>query len=153
RALRAQTGPRYEQQLYVAARQRLAVRVVCQRLPEPAVAQRRRKALAAARQKGHTCSQAYLDWLSWTVFITHSSPLPLSFAQILHFYAIRWQIELIFKVWKSQARLAQTGSYRPERVLCTLYARLLGLVIFHWLVAPYRASNRFELSLPKAFHV
>jgi len=151
--LRAQTDPRYEQQVYVGARQHLAVRLVCQRLPEQAVAQRRRKALAAARKKGHTCSQAYLEWLSWNIFITNTHSLQLSFEQILHFYAIRWQIELIFKVWKSQARLAQTGSYRPERVLCTLYARLLGLVIFHWLVAPYRASDDFELRLPKAFHV
>lgn len=146
--LRAQTGPRYEQQMYVGA-----TRLVCQRLPEQAVAQRRRKALAAARKKGHTCSQAYLEWLSWNVFITNTGPHQLSFEQILHFYAIRWQIELIFKVWKSQARLAHTSTYRPERVLCMLYARLLGLVIFHWLVAPYRASDRFELSLPQAFHV
>jgi hypothetical protein len=150
---RLQTGARYEAQLSVDARQRLAVRLVCQRLPEPVVAQRRRKASAAARKKGHTCSPAYLDGLSWNVFITNTSARQLSFQQVLHLYGIRWQIELFFKVWKSQARLALTGPYRAERVLCSLYARLLALVIFHWLVAPCRILGRFELSLPKAFHV
>ena len=34
-----------------------------------------------------------------------------------------------------------------------MYAHLLGLLIFHWLIAPYRApSDLTELSLVKAFH-
>ena len=151
--LRRQPNGHYEQTLYLGARQHLAVRLVGQRLPAPIVAQRRRKALAAARKKGHTCSQAYLEWLSWNLFITNTTMQQLSSEQLLLIYSLRWQIELIFKVWKSQASLACTGSYRAERVLCTLYARLIGLVIFHWLVAPYRVVKGFELSLPKAFHV
>lgn len=44
-------------------------------------------------------------------------------------------------------------SGRPERVLCHLYARLLALVLFHWLIAPWRFGEWGELSLTKAFQV
>jgi len=39
------------------------------------------------------------------------------------------------------------------RVLCQFYARLLGLILFHWSVAPYRSIPSGEISLPKAFAV
>jgi hypothetical protein len=144
---------RYEAVYYLGRRKRVKVRLVCQRLPAAVVAERRRKAKAAARKKGHTPPKAYLALLAWSIYITNTTPEQLSFEQIVTIYRVRWQIELIFKVWKSQAKLAQTGAYRAERVLCGLYARLLGLVIFHWMIAPYRVRTDFELSMPKAFRI
>lgn len=151
--LRQHAGNDYEQRVYLGGRQRVAVRLLCQRLPEVVVQQRRRKALAAARKKGHTCPQAYLELLAWNIFITNTSPDQLSFDQVLMIYRLRWQIELLFKLWKSQAHLARLGTARPERILCTLFARLLGLVLFQALVAPFRVLRTGELSLPKAFQV
>jgi hypothetical protein len=77
----------------------------------------------------------------------------LSFEQVMALYPIRWQIELVFKLWKSQAKLASVGQWRPARVLCHLYARLLSLVVFHWLTGPWRFGDWGELSLTKAFQV
>ena len=144
---------RYEQVYYLGSRRRLKVRLIAQRLPMPIVEERRRKARQAARKKGHTPPSAYLALLEWSIYITNTTPQQLSFDQIITFYRVRWQIELIFKVWKSQAKLAQVGNYRPERVLCQLFARLLGLVIFHWMIAPWRIVANSELSLTKAFHI
>jgi hypothetical protein len=150
--LQLSQADRYEQICYLGSRQRLKVRLVAQRLPQEVVAQRRRKAREAARKKGHTPSVAYLSLLAWSLYITNTASSQLSFEQIMTFYRVRWHIELIFKVWKSQAKLAQVGDYRPERVLCQLFARLLGLIIFHWMVAPWRVTLDRELSLTKAFN-
>jgi hypothetical protein len=145
-------GARYEHTYYLGTRQRLRVRLVAERLPEAVAHKRRCKALEAARKKGHTCPEAYLELLGWSLFITNLAAARFSAAQVVALYHLRWHIELIFKVWKSQAKLACTQHLRPERVLCTLYARLIALLVFHWLIAPVRLVKRRELSLTKAFH-
>ena len=150
--LQLSQADRYEQICYLGSRQRLKVRLVAQRLPQEVVAQRRHKAKEAARKKGHTPPAAYLRLLAWSLYITNTTPTQLSLEQLMTFYRVRWQIELIFKVWKSQAKLAHLGDYRPERVLCQLFARLIGLIIFHWMMAPWRVTVDRELSMTKAFN-
>lgn len=131
---------------------RVPVRLVCQRLPQKVAAERRRKAKQKAKADGRRMvpTKRTLQLLDWAIFITNVPTEMLSVDQILLVYRLRWQIELIFKLWKSRARLKAIGPFRRERVLCQLYARLIGLVLFHWLVAPICFSYK-QLSLPKAF--
>jgi hypothetical protein len=144
---------RYEFESYVGSQARVRVRVLLQRLPADLIEERRRKAQATARRKGKTYSQSHLALLEWSILITNVTPQQLSFEQVMALYPIRWQIELIFKLWKSHAKLASVGQWRPARVLCHLYARLLALVLFHWFIAPWRFGEWGELSLTKAFQV
>jgi Transposase DDE domain len=132
---------------------RLPIRLILVRLSPQQVAVRRRKALAKAKQHGRTPSARHLALLEFSFFITNVPPERLTTEQVPLLYALRWQIELIFKLWKSQAKLARLGNWRADRVLCQLFARLLGLVLFHWLVAPVRFLDNLELSLPKAFSI
>jgi len=60
---------------------------------------------------------------------------------------------VVFTLCKSQANLAGLGDWGLERVLGQFYARLLGLIIFHWSIAAYRCLPLTALSLPKAFSV
>ena len=46
----------------------------------------------------------------------------------------RWQIELLFKLWKSHGQLAASRSRKPARRLCELFAKLLALLAQHWLL-------------------
>lgn len=144
---------RYEFESYVGSQERVAVRVLLQRLPAEVAAERRRKAQATARRLGKTYSQSHMALLDWSILITNVPNPMLSFEQVMTLYPLRWQIELIFKLWKSHAKLASVGQWRPERVLCHLYARLLALILFHWLIAPWRFGQWGELSLTKAFQV
>jgi hypothetical protein len=149
--LAQQTEARYEQDYRMGLTHRLKVRLIAQRLPEPVAAERRRKTLAKMRKKGRTPSATHLALLDWNIFVTNVPASRLTAFQIMAFYRLRWQIELIFKLWKSCAKLDQLGAWRTERVLCVLYAKLIGLVIFHWLAAPHRVIDSQELSWPKAF--
>lgn len=146
-------GDRYEFASYVGSQERVVVRVLLQRLPTNIVEERRRKAQATARRLGKTYSQSHMTLLDWSILITNVPHDKLSFEQVMALYPIRWQIELMFKLWKSHAKLASVGRWKPERVLCHLYARLLALLLFHWLIAPWRFGQWGELSLTKAFQV
>lgn len=146
-------GDCYEMEAYLGQKSRVPVRVLFQRLPPTAIQERRRKAKAKMRRDKKTPSKRYLQMLEWAIFITNVPASSLTFEQVLCLYRVRWQIELIFKLWKSEAHLEALGNWRPERVLCQLFARLIGLVLFHWLIAPFRFLSQAELSLTKAFHV
>ena len=40
----------------------------------------------------------------------------------------------MFKLWKSDGLLDESRSEQPYRVLCEVYAKLLGMVVQHWLL-------------------
>jgi hypothetical protein len=137
----------------VGRRQRLPLRLIAQRLPKSVAAERRRKAKRKAKHDGQTLSAAYLALLDWSLYLTNTTPEQLTDTQVITTYRMRWQVELVFKLWKSNAQLDHIRQWRTERVLAHLYARLLGLIIFHWLIAPVRAIYRLDLSFVKAFQV
>jgi hypothetical protein len=144
-------GTQGEVQVYMKAHRTFGLRLIYVRLADEVVAQRRRKAKLKARRHGKNCSQRHLDLLAWALFITNVPSDWLSPQQITAVYRVRWQVELVFKLWKSQACLDGVGYYGLARVLCQFYARLLGLILFHWSVAPRRSTLSGEISLPKAF--
>ncbi len=45
----------------------------------------------------------------------------------------RWQVEKLFDLWKRHGLLEETRSRKPWRVLCEVYAKLLGLLVQHWI--------------------
>jgi hypothetical protein len=153
RFLSSLTGTQGEVNVYLKAKRTFAVRLIYARLPDEVVAERRRKAKLNAKRRGKSCSQRHLGLLAWALFITNVPSDWLSPQQIMMVYRVRWQVELVFKLWKSQACLDGVGYYGLARVLCQFYARLLGLILFHWSVAPCRSIPSAEISLPKAFAV
>jgi hypothetical protein len=138
-----------EMNLLVGCEIKLACRVLAVRLPPDVVQERRRKAQANARRKGRTLSTNKLAWLAWNVYITNVPPTMLTLHQAVLIYTLRWQIELLFRLWKNEAHLDRVAGRLRERVLCELYAKLIGMVVFHYLTAPIRWAER-ELSPIKA---
>lgn len=146
-------GPCGELAYYLGSQQRLAVRVLYYHLPTDVIAQRRRKAHEAARKNGKTCSQHTLASLEWLFFITNAPPVLLTVDQVAEVYRVRWQIELVFKVWKSEMQMSSLGAWRVERILAQFYARLLALLVFHRLLAAYPQTHTAELSLIQAYQL
>ena len=43
------------------------------------------------------------------------------------------QLELLFKLWKQHGRIDESRSSKPWRVLCEVWAKLLAVLVQHWL--------------------
>lgn len=147
--LRQSLDDQVELDLLVGIKAQLACRLLAVRLPADVVEERRRKAKQNARRKGRTLSAEKLAWLEWSIYVTNVPASMLTLRQVVLIYTLRWQIELLFKLWKSEAQLDRVAGERRERVLCEIYAKLIGMVVFHYLTAPVRWTER-ELSPTKA---
>lgn len=127
----------------------LEARLLAVRVPREVAEERRRKLHAEARHKGQMVSQARLKLCDWTVLVTNCPAEMLSIEEALVLARVRWQIELLFKLWKSEGLLDQSRSRQPLRILCEVYAKLLGLLLQHWLLL-VSCWQRPDKSLTKA---
>lgn len=66
--------------------------------------------------------------------LTNVPPSLLSAAEAMVLLRARWQIELLWKWWKDQGKVDEWQTAKPERILCELYAKLLGMLVQHWLL-------------------
>jgi len=140
-SLRATSQPTVEKEVRLGRRHHLPCRLISIRVPPAVAEERRRKAREKARQHGKTLTQEYSALLEWSLFLTNVPAPCLSVQQVALLYRLRWQIELIFKLWKSYAGWKAIGMWRKERILSELYAKLIGIVLFQFLVAPVRIPD------------
>src|SRR4249920_1459837 len=142
-----------EKAIFIGATERVASRLIVVRMPEAVVNARRRIARKNAKKKGYTPSQAHLTLLSWNLFITNVPPTIWTTATVTKVYPIRWQIELIFKSWKSYLHLATLTTTKEDSTLCYLYGRMLRILLNYALCPQARATlwlkGQRELSLLK----
>jgi hypothetical protein len=111
---------------------RLSVRMVAFRAPKEVVALRRQKAREKARERGREPSAEHLALLEWTIYITNCGPELLSWKEVVVLYRARWQIERLFKLWKSLNHLADRDlSAPPHRQLAEVYIKLIAVVVQH----------------------
>ena len=120
------------------AKHRLPCRLIALPVPQEVSDRRRHKAKKKARRQNTTISQKTLALMDWTIFVTNVPTEMLSSRQIAVLYPVRWQIELVFKLWKSHCGLRRVAGFRRERILVELYAKLIGVVLTHFLIAPLR---------------
>jgi hypothetical protein len=133
--LAKQVGPFVDQAILLGQEQRLACRLIAWRLPTDQVNRRRRKLHQEMKKKyGSTPSAERLAWCDWTILVT-SVPLDmLTPKEAAVLYRGRWQVELLFKRWKSQGLVAKLSGSTAVRQMVRVWARLLAAVVQHWLV-------------------
>lgn len=131
-ALLETQGAQVDLPVTLGVTQRLPARLLAVRVPQEVADQRRRKLRAEARRKGQSVRARRLALAAWTIFVTNAPPevLPLTAAVVVA--RARWQIELLFKLWKSHGRIDESRSTKPWRVLCDVYAKLLAMILQHW---------------------
>lgn len=127
-------------------------------VPDEVYAQRIRKAQYTAQKKGQKLTQRKKNYARFNLFLTNIPTKVLPLASIRKIYRIRWQVELIFKSWKSYAYLDQLGSMKRYRFETLIYMRLIRIILVTNLarscIILYRdreASNK--LSFLKTFKV
>ena len=139
-----------DREVLLGASERLRCRLIAVRVPEEVANRRRQQARETAKRKGRTPSAEFLELLGWSLFITNVSGEDLTWKAVIVLYRARWQIELLFKLWKSHNRLARSrpGASALE-VLAVFYAKLLGVVLQNWILVATAGANESR-SMPKA---
>lgn len=133
-ALLKQGITRHEMKVRIGASEQLEARLLIWKLPEQARAKRRAKMKENAQKHGRTLTAESLAWCDWNFLITNVSAEKLNFDECFILYGVRWQIELLFKLWKTHGKLGHSRSENPQRILCEVYAKLLGVMVQHWIV-------------------
>jgi hypothetical protein len=118
----------------LGATQRLPCRLIAVKVPADVAAQRKRKLRQQAKRRGHNLSRERLKQAQWNIFVTNVPTEKLSIQEALVLARCRWQIELLFKLWKSHGRIDEWRTRNAQRIMCEVYAKLLAMVIQHWLL-------------------
>lgn len=127
-------APTYELAVLLGCRQHLPARLLAVRVPPEVANQRRRRLRREARDHGKTPSAEILAWADWTLLVTNAPAPLLSLREALVLLRARWQVEWLFRLWKQYGRIDASRSAKPWRVLCEVWAKLLAVLVQHWLV-------------------
>jgi hypothetical protein len=135
RWLQKQAGPIVNHWVLAGKAQRLRCRLIAWRLPAKEVNRRQRKLRQEMRRRdGKEPSPERLAWCGWTILITSVSEEMLTPEEAIVLYRARWQIELLFKRWKSQDMAAQLRGATTARQMVRFWSRLIGAIVQHWLL-------------------
>jgi hypothetical protein len=124
-----------ERTVWLGAGERLKCRLIAFRVPEEVAAARRRQLRRKIRsERGCEASQARLAWCDWVILVTNVAQEKMRSQEALVLYRARWQIELLFKRWKSQDLVAVLMGSSAVRQMVRVWARLLAAWLMHWLL-------------------
>ncbi len=133
--LATQAGGEVDEWVTLGAEAQVRARLIAVRVSQEVADNRRRQLRAAAREQGRAVSARRLASAGWNTYVCNIEAAQLSVQEAVVLAGVRWQIELLFKGWKSHGQIdewADTGN--RWRVLSEVYAKLIGQVVSHWVV-------------------
>lgn len=110
-------------------KEKTSVRIVAQPVDQATASRRRMK--AKREMKGHNPCRTVLELQSWTIFITTMDQLQADFKTLLKIYGLRWRIETIFKIWKSNMHFDQIHNVSRCQLLVTIIMRMIMFLIIN----------------------
>jgi len=118
-----------EKQILVGKDQREELRLIADIVPEHVYEERIRKANKNNNKKGWKASDDYKARCRFNLFVTNVSAKNISFEEVMLLYRLRWQVELMFKSWKSVCAIHKLQPMKYERFACLLFAKLILIVL------------------------
>ncbi len=146
--LKRQPRQAMEIPVLLGAKPRLPVRLLIYPVPPEVAAQRRRRLREYARKKQVPLKKETLYLAEWVLVVTNVPQERLGLTEAVPLLRMRWQIELLFRLWKSRLHVDQWRSQKRWRILSEIYGKLIAIVVTHWLLLLGWAIP--DLSLDKA---
>lgn len=129
RKMRNVAGGTMELDVLVYEKAMVPCRLVMERVDGTEYKRRLADAVAKAKSRGLGVSQVHRIRLRYNLFITNVDTTILPYGSIRKTYYLRWQVELVFKTWKSFFRINLVKKVKKERLECQLLARLLWILV------------------------
>ncbi|MFT4760907.1 MAG: hypothetical protein ACI9XO_001137 [Paraglaciecola sp.] len=111
-------------------RTKVKTRLIMQAVPEEVAIKRLKKLEQyASKHKNLTISEQRKAMCFFNMYITNATQemLPASMVRIV--YTLRWQIELIFKIWKSVFEIDKVKKMSIFRFECYIYYKLIAILL------------------------
>ncbi len=142
----------YECQVQVSATRRVRARLIAFPVPEEVAVKRQADNARKAQRHSRKVNPTLQELAHWTLLITNVPVDLLSAHEALILLRARWQIELLYKLWKQYAQADASRSQDPWRLLCDIYAKLTGMIIVHWLmiIGCWQVPNRSMVKAAQA---
>jgi hypothetical protein len=122
-----------DQWIEIGTADRLTCRLIAWRVPESIAGSRRRKLYQTAKKRGRTVSSEALKSCDWMFLVTNLPLDKLAVNEAIVLYRARWQIELLFKRWKSVGLIGNLHGKNDTEQMVRLWAKLSAALIQHWL--------------------
>jgi len=112
----------------------LPCRLIAIQVDEQTAAERIRKLREDARKNKKSLSAERLALAHWTIMLTNAPQNLLAPLEVYTLLRLRWQIELLFRLWKTYSQVDESESENPWRILTEIYAKLMAVLIQQWLL-------------------
>lgn len=133
-------GEHYEiNDVYIGTGKKLKTRLILYKLTKDQLGKRSRKCEKNAKKKGIKKSDNTIQLLGISIYITNVKQEVLTSEQVHEFYSLRWQVEIIFKTWKSIFHIHGVKPVKIERFQCQLYGKLILLLMSSTVMFKMRA--------------
>lgn len=106
-------------------------RLIIERVSDEVYRERIKQAKHSAKKHGVGLTRRHKIRCRYNTFITNISKHILPAEKLRKCYYLRWQIELVFKTWKSFLQIDKLKKVKKERFECQLLAKLLW-VLLNW---------------------
>ena len=122
-------------------------RVCAIRKTQEAIRLAQRKLRKEAGRKGKQVRPRTLEFARYVIVFTTFPEAAFSAAQVLEWYRTRWQVELVFKRFKSLAQLGHLPKYDDESAKAWLYGKLLVALLVEKLIRHANTVSPWGYSL------
>ena len=120
--------------VYLGASHQIPCRLIAQRIPDEALKQRQEQLKRWESKQQKQASAMKWALLGWSIYVTNANPEQLSTEEVVLMIRVRWQIELLFKLWKDVIDIDDWRTEHVWRILCEVYAKFIACIIQHWLM-------------------
>lgn len=127
-------GQTKEMPVFVGIKQPYPMRLLMLKVPEEVAEQRRQRLRAEALRRQESVSERALELCKWLLLLTDAPAKRLSLQEAIVLLRERWHIELLFKLWKQYGCIDEWRTEPCWRILCEWYAKLIGVLLQHWLI-------------------
>ncbi|MCD2334447.1 IS4 family transposase [Bacillus cereus] len=125
-----QPGQTYEiSNAYVGMTDKVPTRVIVHRLTKEQQQKRLHDQTVREKKKGMKYSARSKRLSGINVYMTNTPIDIVPMGQVHDWYSLRWQIEILFKTWKSFFHIHHCKKIKRERLECHLYGRLIAILL------------------------
>jgi hypothetical protein len=149
------TGELKNIKIYLGEKEKFPTRLVLEKVPEQLADEKRRKLKTDKQNKRKAISKERLIFCDVNAFITNCTQEQLPDKLLRACYSLRWQVEIIFKAWKSHFKIDKVKQMNIERFECFHYGCLMLIIasthLLRYFKQRYLNKHKEEISELKFF--